>query len=174
MTEAVDVPDWLDDNSMRFCIQMYPKFNSDGTENNKGQNSEHSERYRMRFFNKNLSLFDFHPQIAYPFDLVKVDDLDVKKNIDWNFRSSGDTSKLDYLDKLCSLEFNPLLADDKPYYVATDLKGVIDPKYTKHVTNNDTYGIAVTKQIINKADKIAMITFIRPIKAIHPQDLEIV
>ena len=37
----------------------------------------------------------------------------------------------------------------------------------------DTYGIAVTQQVINIADKVASVSFMRPIKAIHPHDLDI-
>ena len=52
---------WDEEMSMRFCIQMYPALNSDGTANKNGYNGERSERYRMRFFNKKLSEFDFYP-----------------------------------------------------------------------------------------------------------------
>jgi len=38
---------------------------------------------------------------------------------------------------------------------------------------DDVYGIAVMKHVINKKDKTAVLTFMRPMKAIHPYDLEI-
>lgn len=38
----------------------------------------------------------------------------------------------------------------------------------------DVYGISVNSQVINREDKVAHLVFMRPIKAIHPQDLEIV
>jgi len=62
-------PEWTDDSSFRFCLQMYPKYNSDGTLKDDGQNSEKAERYRMRFFNKAASEFTFYPQVAYPYKL---------------------------------------------------------------------------------------------------------
>lgn len=123
--------DWEEENSMRFCLQMYPKFNSDGTLNKKGQNSEQSERYRMRFFNKKLNEFDFYPQIAYPY--ISDDGTDIKKNIDWNFRTNGQTAKKDYLDKLCSLSWNPLRDGTTPYYIAADLSESTESKYTEEV-----------------------------------------
>ena len=38
----------------------------------------------------------------------------------------------------------------------------------------DVYGISVNMQVINREDKVAHLTFMRPIEAIHPKDLEIV
>jgi hypothetical protein len=143
MTAAENQPDWKDENSLRFCLQMYPKYNSDGTINKKGQNSEFSERYRMRFFNKKLDDIDFYPQIAYPF--IVDNGTNNKKNIDWNFRSFGPNNQKDSLDKLCSLEFNPLLDNTTAYYIASDLSDSTDPQYTDEVKKDDTYGIAVTK-----------------------------
>jgi hypothetical protein len=45
---------------------------------------------------------------------------------------------------------------------------------TEGVKSVDVYGISVNMQVINREDKVAHLTFMRPIKAIHPQDLEIV
>ena len=99
---------WDEGMSMRFCLQMYPALNSDGTENTKGKNSERSERYRMRFYNKNLEDFDFYPQVAHPFR-VDESDAELKLNLDWNMRDVGPNSKLDHLDFFCSRDFTPTL-----------------------------------------------------------------
>jgi hypothetical protein len=116
MSAMENAPEWGEDNSMRFCIQMYPKFNSYGNLNEMGAGNEQAERYRMRFFNKKMSEFDFHPQVAYPY--IQDSGSDLKKNIDWNYRTSGQTAKKDYLDKLCSMEFAPMLDGLTPYYIA--------------------------------------------------------
>ena len=53
------------------------------------------------------------------------------------------------------------------------MSGSDDPALTPEVINYDTYGIAVTKAIIDRSDKVATISFMRPIKALHPNDLDI-
>ena len=148
---------------------MYPKFNSYGNLNEMGAGNEQAERYRMRFFNKKLGEFDFHPQVAYPY--IVEDGSDIKKNIDWNYRTSGQSAKKDYLDKFCSMEFTPMLDGNVPYYIAQGLEEATDETITEGVKTYDYYGIATTRQIINRADKIAHVEFMRPIKAIHPSDL---
>lgn len=129
----------------------------------------------MRFFNNKLNEFDFYPQVAHPYR-IDDGDLDNKYNLDWNARTSGSNAKKDHLDKFCSLKFDPKLANtNEPYYIATDLsESAIDEKVTEGVKSSDVYGISVNSQVINIEDKVASLTFMRPIKPIHPQDLEIV
>lgn len=94
--------------------------------------------------------------------------------MDWSFASSGGGSKKDRLDFFCSRDFAPQ-KDGEPYYIADDLADEpLDDRITEGVKTVDFYGISVNSQVINREDKVAHLVFMRPIKAIHPQDLEIV
>ena len=111
--------------------------------------------------------------MAHPF---RIDDNDpeLKVNMDWSFASSGGGSKKDRLDFFCSRDFAPK-KDGEPYYIADDLADEpLDDRITEGVKTVDFYGISVNSQVINREDKVAHLVFMRPIKAIHPQDLEIV
>lgn len=72
-----------DDASMRFCMQMYPKYNSDGKLNEGGKGKDTSKRYRTRFFNKKLSEYSFYPQVSKT-HYTETDG--TNKNLDWDFR----------------------------------------------------------------------------------------
>lgn len=133
----------------------------------------------MRFFNKKLEDFDFQPQVAHPFRYkldANGDETDVKVNLDWDERENGPRSQKDHLDKFCSLDYTPVLLDtQQEYYISDDLsEKPVDDKITVGVKTQDVYGISVNSQVINREDKVASLTFMRPIKAIHPEDLEIV
>ena len=102
----------------------------------------------MRFFNKKLEDFDFWPQVAHPFR-YKLDEDGVetvtKVNLDWDERENGPRSQKDHLDKFCSLDYNPKLADtQEEYYISENLseKPVLD-KITVGVKTQDVYGISV-------------------------------
>ena len=112
LTDLENGPEWSDDSSMRFCLQLFPKYNTDGSENTKGVNSENAERYRMRFFNKQINEFTFYPQIGSPFKTeTDSEGNQVKTNLDWNHRTYPEDLNKDFLDKLCSMEFDPKLED---------------------------------------------------------------
>ena len=151
LTDLDDGPEWTDDSSMRFCLQLFPKYTTDGTENKKGVNSEFAERYRMRFFNKQLSEFSFHPQVGDPFKIeTDSEGNEIKRNLDWNHRTYPEDLNKDFLDKLCSMEFDPKLDDtQEKYYIAPDLADSNAAEVTEGIKKNDPYGIAVTKQVIN-------------------------
>ena len=42
MSLMEDMPEWEEENSMRFCLQMYPALNSDGTNNTLGKGDQSS------------------------------------------------------------------------------------------------------------------------------------
>ena len=148
---------------------MYPKFNSDGTLNENGHGKANSQRYRTRFFSKKAEEFFFHPQISKVHEVF--DELGEIKNLDYDFREG---KKIDLIDKWCALEFEPKLKSGvdagKKFYLADQIPET-DTEKEAYMQDPDTYGIAVTSNIINLIENQASVTFIRPLDPLLTDDI---
>ena len=72
------------------------------------------------------------------------------------------------------MEFNPKLPDtSEAFYLAEELEYTQTEERKDSDQDPDLYGIAVTKHIINTIEKMATISFMRPMAPLHHDDIKL-
>jgi hypothetical protein len=127
-------------------------------------------RYRTRFFNKKAEDFFFYPQVSKVHEIF--DENGDIKNLDFNFRGN---EQIDRVDNWCSLAFEPKLVSGdnagKVFYLADQLVVEGDEERKPYMQDPDSYGIAVTANVINLIENRASISFIRPLEPLLADDI---
>lgn len=141
-----------DDSSFRFCMQIH-KNETDNYPADQAHavGTADSKRSRLRFFNKKYTDFMFHPQLA------------LENGLDGDGKNP-DFNQQDDITNWCTLPWDPKDQSGNSYYVTpnADNQDRLDP-----------YGIAVLETMIDKTEKRAHITFIRPMKALSDYDIDL-
>jgi hypothetical protein len=121
-------------------------------------------RYRTRFFNRKASAFYFYPQVAKPHGYLPGGGV---QNLDWDFRSNN---QQDYVDKWCSLEWEPKLQDTgEKFYLAQALQTPEERQPFEQAP--DVYGIAVVSNVVDPILRRASLAFMRPLAPLLEDDL---